>query len=81
MSYNQDRTFFHSFAGDVGHRHCLRSIIIVEAALTLPTFGMQECMIGFVFSDESEAASFYKKVSNRAKHARQFLCVTMRPRF
>jgi hypothetical protein len=27
-------------------------------------------MIGFVFADESEATSFYKKVINRAKHAR-----------
>ncbi|KAI0072482.1 WH1-domain-containing protein, partial [Panus rudis PR-1116 ss-1] len=38
LVYNQDRPFFHSFAGD-------------------------ECMIGIVFADESEAKVFYKKVN------------------
>ncbi|KAG1883872.1 actin regulatory protein [Suillus subluteus] len=40
FEYNQDRPFFHSFAGD-------------------------KCMIGFVFADEKDAQTFYKKVTTR----------------
>lgn len=51
LAYNQDRTFFHSFAGD-------------------------DAMIGVNLADEGEAVALYKKVSNRAKHARVYALVT-----
>ena len=65
LVYHQDRTFFHSFAGDVSTLACYDKDSLSCAAVS------QDCMIGFVFAEESEAAAFYKKVMNRAKHARK----------
>lgn len=65
LNYHQDRTFFHTFSGDVRfssqkcenirHLKCLHQV----------------CMIGFAYSEESEASALYKKVINRAKHMRE----------
>ena len=52
----QDRPFFHSFAGDVG----------VHSSPSLPSLDsiQQKCMVAFVYADEVDAKTFYKKVKN-----------------
>jgi Wiskott-Aldrich syndrome protein len=56
FEYYQDRPFFHSFAGDVSVR------LQFEGNYSLLS---KKCMIGFVFADEKDAKTFYKKVTTR----------------
>ena len=60
---NQDRTFFYSFPGDV------RCYPMITIDCLIDEIEWQDCMVGFAFSDESEAADLNKKVQNRKKYA------------
>lgn len=55
FDYHPDRPFFHSFAGDVSFISCS----------WCHSDMMQECMIGFVFTNEVEAKAFWKKVTTK----------------
>jgi neural Wiskott-Aldrich syndrome protein len=59
IEYFQDRPFFHSFAGDVSTPRLARD--------RMNLYYPQECMIGLVFSDESEAKNLYKRVNTKLK--------------
>lgn len=62
LDYYADRAFFHSFPGDVSN-----SWSVSERILTL---GTQECMVGLVFSNETEAKDFWKRVIKRKDEKR-----------
>lgn len=60
FEFYQDRPFFHSFPGDVS---CW--MFSLFKVLT----SVQECMIGFVYANESEAKTFFKNVNSGKDHA------------
>ena len=68
MDFNQDRTFFFSFAGDVG-----TVAFKIKSMLTL----RQDCMIGIAFSDEKEASELNKKIGNRRTYAGELHASTL----
>jgi Wiskott-Aldrich syndrome protein len=65
MQYYQDRTFFHTFPSDVR----IPVSVAINGSSTDTNFLAQDCMIGLVFSSESEAAELFKKISMRHKYA------------
>lgn len=74
MSYYQDRTFFHTFPGDVSSPLAARFPPPANASRT------KECMIGLAFSSESEAAELFKKIAQRHKYAKKAGTSTSSPK-